>query len=109
MNINVTGKHVELDSELEGYATKKASKIARLIPRKNRDGVNVHIILSEDRGKKSDRYSAEFIVSGGVNVTAKESTVSLTAAIDIAEAKIRRQLRREKTKRTDGRRGFRRK
>lgn len=94
--IEISGIHYEVSEDLKKYVTKKAGRLDRFVPRHARKSMHVEVKLSELK-TKSDRNQCEFIVHlPEQQITAKQSTVNMFAAIDIVETKIKNQLRKYK-------------
>lgn len=91
MNMQVTGKNVDLTEPLKAYAEEKVGKI-----RKYFDTVmDVHVILSVEK----HRHIAEVnILVNGINISADSTTEDLYASIDTVADKVERQVRRYKEK-----------
>ena len=95
-HIEITGIHYEPSEELKKYVTKKLSKLDRFAPRHARKMMHVDLKLTELK-TKSDRNQCEIIVHlPDQQITAKESTINMFAAIDIVETKIKNQLKKYK-------------
>ena len=94
--IDITGIHYEVSQDLKKYINKKASRLDRFAPRHARSMMHVDVKLTELK-TKSDRNQCEFIVHlPDQQLTAKESTVNMFAAVDIVETKIKNQLKKYK-------------
>ena len=95
-HIEISGIHYEVSDGLKKYVTKKVGRLDRFVPRHARKSMHVEVKLSELK-TKSDRNQCEIIVHlPEQQVTAKQSTVNMFAAIDIVETKIKIQLRKYK-------------
>jgi ribosomal subunit interface protein len=93
----ITGVHADTDEKLQKYITKSVAKLERYIPRHARESVHIEVKLKESKSQNSQRCSAElimFLPHG--QLTAKEATVNMFAAVDIAEAKLINQLKKYK-------------
>jgi len=98
-NIEISGIHYQVDDKLKKYVAGKISRLDRYMPRRARRAVRADIKLTETKGKKNDKYTAEVVLhlpSG--QLTASESTLNMYAAVDIVEAKLKNQLRKLKEK-----------
>jgi putative sigma-54 modulation protein len=89
MQVNITARHLKLTPALSDYVQKKLEKAKRFLD---------HLIWSQvilDVVK--DRHLAEIIIhAAGHTFTAKEESMDLYAAIDLASDNIDEQLRRYK-------------
>ncbi len=94
--VDISGIHYEVSADLKKYITKKLSRLDRFAPRKARSMMHIDVKLTELK-TKSDRNQCEIIVHlPDQQLTAKESTVNMFAAIDIVETKIKNQLTKYK-------------
>lgn len=94
--IDISGIHYEVTDDLKKYVTKKVGRLERFIPRHARKSVHAEVKLSELK-TKSDRNQCEIILHlPEQQVTAKQATVNMFAAIDIVETKIKNQLKKYK-------------
>ncbi len=95
-HIEISGIHYEVSDDLKKYVTKKVGRLDRFVPRHARKSMYIEVKLSELK-TKSDRNQCEIIVHlPEQQITAKQSTVNMFAAIDIVETKIKNQLRKYK-------------
>lgn len=92
MQVNITARHVKLTPPIADYVQKKLEKAKRYFD---------HLIWAQvilDVVK--NRHSAEIIIHAtGRTFTAKEESIDLYAAIDLASDKMDAQLRRYKERR----------
>lgn len=94
--IEITGIHYEVSDDLKKYITKKVGKLDRYVPRHARKSMHAEIKLRELK-TKNDRNQCEIIVHlPESQLTAKQSTVNMFAAVDIVETKIKNQLKKYK-------------
>ncbi len=98
MQIDVTGRHVEITDSLRSYVETKFQKLERHFEHIN----NTHVILSVEK----DRQKAEATVHvNRGNLFAEDEQVDMYAAIDGLIDKLDRQLKKHKEKLTDHHRG----
>jgi putative sigma-54 modulation protein len=97
-SIEITGLNKYLvDDTTKKYVTKKIARLDRYLPRHARASVSVEVKLKEVNRDHGNKYEAEVILNvPDKNITAKDSTLNMLAAIDIVEAKIASQLRKYK-------------
>ena len=94
--IDISGIHYEVSDDLKKYVSKKMSRLDRYVPRHAREMMHVDVKLTELK-TKSDRNECEVIVHlPDQQLTAKESTLNMFAAVDIVETKIKNQLKKYK-------------
>src|SRR5258708_9221161 len=101
MQITITARHLKLLTAISDYVQKKLEKAKRFLD---------HLIWAQvvlDVSKQ--RHSAEVIIhAAGHTFTAKEESIDLYAAIDLASDNIDEQLRRYKDRHRERRPQFRR-
>jgi len=91
MNINVTGRHVDVTDAMRAYAQEKVSKLEKYIP----DNSDASIVL----GVEKYRHKADILINAnGILVQAQEETDEMYASIDKAIDKLSRRLRKYKEK-----------
>lgn len=89
MDINITGRNIELDEDLKTYIHKRIDKLEKLYRRIYK----CEVILEEEK----IRQNAEIIMYLKRNkIVAKESSPDIYASIDNASENIKKQLRRLK-------------
>ncbi len=91
MQINITGRHVEVTTALRDYVTNKFSKLERHFDHIN----NVHVIL--DVEKLVQKAEATLHVNGG-EIFATADHQDMYAAIDALIDKLDRQVIKHKEK-----------
>lgn len=98
MQIDVTGRHVEITESLKSYVDTKFQRLERHFEHIN----NTHVILSVEK----DRQKAEATVHvNRGNLFADDEQENMYAAIDGLIDKLDRQLKKHKEKLTDHHRG----
>ena len=92
MNIQVTGRHVEVTSEVRDYVHAKVAKLPRFYDRIH----EIEVVLDH----QSEQFRAEMIVRAGRKHTfvASETGPDTFALIDQVTEKLERQLTRHKEK-----------
>jgi putative sigma-54 modulation protein len=92
MQVNITARHLKLTPAISDYVQKKLEKANRFLD---------HLIWAQvilDVSKQ--RHTAEIVIhAAGHTFTAKEESVDLYAAIDLASDNLDEQLRRYKERR----------
>ena len=91
--IKVVGIAYEVDDATKKYVNKRIGRLDRYLPRHARKSATVEVKLEQVNHDHGNKYEAEVILSipGGL-ITAKDSTSNIFAAIDIVEAKVKKQL-----------------
>ena len=98
MQINVTGRHVDITESLKIYVEKKFQRLERHFEHIN----NTHVILSVE--KERQKAEATVHVNRG-NLFADNEQEDMYAAIDGLIDKLDRQLKKHKEKLTDHHQG----
>jgi len=95
--IDISGVHMDVGADLKKYATKKIGRLDRFVPRASRESVHAEIKLKEGKAKDKNERTCEIILRlPQETLTVKETTINIYAAIDIAETKLRHQLKKYK-------------
>lgn len=104
VELNISGVHFELDDKIKEYVEKKIGAMDKYVPRHERGASHGEVVLSEDEGKSKNRYTCDVtLYMPHETITAKESTVSIYAAVDIVEEKVKAQLLKHKDKQQNNR------
>ena len=104
MKVDISGKHMELSEDIQKYTFKKIGRLDRYIPRHARRTAYAQIVLRTEAGKQADRFLCDAVIHlPRDQITAKEATINIFAAVDIVEAKLKNQLLRYKNRRTEHR------
>lgn len=95
--LDISGRHMEVNDDLKKYVTKKIGRLDRFVPRAAQESLQVDVKLISSRAKdKSDRTCEIILHLPQENLTVKETTINIYAAVDIAETKLRQQLKKYK-------------
>lgn len=93
----ITGVHTEVNDKLKKYATNKIGKLDRFMTKHTRASAHVEVILKESKTKTKKDCICEVVMHlPKENITTKEATLNMFAAIDIVEAKLKNQLKKYK-------------
>lgn len=96
-SITITGIKYDVDETTQKYIMKKIGRLDRFLPRHARKSASVEVKLREVNRKNGNKYEAEVLLNvPEKQITAKDSTVNILAAIDIVEAKLAAQLKKYK-------------
>lgn len=98
MNIQITGRRIEVTDGMKEYATERIERLSRYFDRLNR----AQLVLEP----KGPMFSAELVVTGpkGTHLAAEAKEESFNAAVDKVMDKIERQITRSKEKMREHRR-----
>ena len=95
--LEIHGVHMHVDPKLSDYATKKIGKLDRFVSKHARESLHAEIMLKEEKVKNKKSNTCEVIMHlPGENITVKESTINMYAAVDIVEAKLKNLLKKYK-------------
>ena len=96
-NLQINGVHADVDNDLHKYAVKKIGHLDKYMSKHTQASAHAEIKLKESKAKDKRQHTAEVILHlPHENITAKESTMNIYAAVDIVEAKLRNQLKKYK-------------
>ena len=96
-SITITGVKFDLDETTKNYVIKKIGRLDRYLPRHARKSATAEVLLKEVNREHGNKYEAEVILHvPDRQLTAKDSTVNVLAALDIVEAKLASQLHKYK-------------
>ncbi len=96
-SIVISGVKYTPDEQTKKYVLKKIARLDRFLPRHARKSVSAEVKLKEVNRDHGNKYEAEVILYvPEKQLTAKDTTVNILAAIDIVEAKLVTQLRKYK-------------
>jgi putative sigma-54 modulation protein len=99
MHVTVKGKNLDVPPHIRDEAVAKLSKVRKLFDR----FIDMEIVFSEDKNPRiEERIHCEVILHAkGKYLRATAAAADPITAIDIAEAKLARQVRKYKTKVVD--------
>lgn len=96
-SIAITGVKYDIDATTKKYVRRKIGRLDRFLPRHARRSVSAEVKLKEVNRDHGNKYEAEVILHvPNKQLTAKDSTVNMLAAVDIVEAKVSNQLKKYK-------------
>lgn len=95
MQVTVTGRKADVPASVRDAAVVKLGRIRRLFDRHMR----IEVVFSEEANPRiEDRYRCEALLSAkGKRLAAKATGADWWQALDRAEAKLARQVRKHKT------------
>ena len=103
MDITIQGRNITLSESTHEYIEEKVMKLTRYLP--DLSGARVEA-REDDTRRPEDRYTVQITAwLKGRILRAEESTGSLTASVDAAVEKLRRQVKRVKIRRQRRREG----
>ena len=88
MQINISGRHISLDPVTEGYAREKAEKLGKYFA-----GIQ-HVDFVLAHSGNLNEVEASVVLGQGAKLLGKAESEDMKAAIDMAESKLTKQMRR---------------
>ncbi len=96
-SIVISGVKYSPDEQTKRYVRRKVARLDRFLPRHARKSVSAEVKLKEVNRDHGNKYEAEILLHvPDKDLTAKDSTVNILAAVDIVEMKLVNQLRKYK-------------
>jgi putative sigma-54 modulation protein len=94
MQLSTTFRHMDASQAVREYAAEKLDKIRKYF---NKDPISAHAVFSVERGF---HHVADLNITlpTGIVINAKETTEDMYSSIDLAAARIERQVRKWKEK-----------
>jgi putative sigma-54 modulation protein len=94
MQLSTTFRHMDASQAVREYAAEKLEKIRKYF---NKDPISAHAVFSVERGF---HHVADLNITlpTGIVINAKETTEDMYSSIDLAAARIERQVRKWKEK-----------
>ncbi len=87
----------EVDEPTKKYIHKRIGRLDRFAPRHARKSIHATVKVEQVDRDKGNKYEVDAtIIVPDKNITAKDSTTNVLAAVDIVEAKLANQLRKYK-------------
>jgi putative sigma-54 modulation protein len=94
MQLSTTFRHMDASSAVREYAVEKLDKIKKYF---NKDPIAAHAVFSVERGF-NHVADINITLPNGIVINAKEVTEDMYSSIDLAAARIERQVRKWKEK-----------
>lgn len=102
LSLEVTGINLKIDKRTHKYVAKKCAKLIDYIPRHARSSAFASVKISQVNQKNNNKYECEIILTlPDKTLVASDTAINVLAAVDIVEEKLRGQIRRYKTERTE--------
>lgn len=97
--MELKGVHVTIDENLRKYIQRKLGRLDRLMSKRSAAAAHLEVTLKESNTKGGKQCHCDVSLHlPNENIVVKESTVNMFAAVDIAEAKLKMQLKKYKDK-----------
>lgn len=95
--LEIDGVHMEVGTDLRKYVHKKIGRLDRYVSRHARASLHAEIKLKEGKHKGQEERTCEVILHlPHETIAVKETTINVYAAVDIAEEKLKTQLKKYK-------------
>ncbi|HEY8999348.1 MAG TPA: ribosome-associated translation inhibitor RaiA [Candidatus Saccharimonadales bacterium] len=95
--LEISGVHMDVGDDLRKYVVKKIGRLDRYVSRHARVSLHAEIKLKEGKNKgKSERTCEVVLFAPHEVLTVNETTINIYAAVDIAEEKLKTQLKKYK-------------
>ncbi|MBI4033383.1 ribosome-associated translation inhibitor RaiA [Candidatus Saccharibacteria bacterium] len=99
MRLTIDRLHVEADPKTTSYIEEKIGKLDHLLSRHARRSAHAEVKLKAGPGRGKKQFTCEVIIHlPGEVVTTNQTAESPSAAVDLAEAKLKNQLKKYKDK-----------
>lgn len=99
----VNGVHLNVDKDLAKHLNKKIGGLDKYIPRGSRNSAHVEVYLKEVKAKDNNRFVCEVNMQlPHKSIMVKERAQTMYAAVDVAETKLKLQLKKYKDQSADG-------
>lgn len=105
MRIAIDRLHIESNPKLSAYIEEKIGKLDHLLSRHARRSAHAEIKLKKGPARGKKEFTCEVMVHLPQEIiTTNQTAESLTAAVDLAEGKLKNQLKKYKDKHVSHRR-----
>ena len=99
MKLKIDRQHVEADAKTTSYIEEKIGKLDHLLSEHARKSAHADVKLKSGPGRGKKQFSCEVIVYLPKEiVTTKQTGETVSAAVDLAEDKLKNQLKKYKDK-----------
>ena len=93
MRVTITARHAEIDDDLRAHAKDLVEKVAKLVRRPH----HAQVVFTDDHGEAGVEIEVLLPLSDGTVLT-KSAAADHRSALDLAIARVKRQLLDEKEK-----------
>jgi ribosomal subunit interface protein len=101
--LEITARHLEIDSQLRKYAIKKLGDIDGYIPKHSRDSAHLEVLLSQSKINGKQEATCEvtlYMPHETINIT--ESAMNMYSAVDIVKVKLKLRIQKYKDESMSG-------
>jgi len=89
MKVNISGRHVSVNDDIENYAREKVEKLDKYF-----SGIQHVDVVLDHNGKGLNLVEASVVLGQGARLLGKAESEDMKTAIDQAESKLTKQIRR---------------
>jgi ribosomal subunit interface protein len=95
--MELKGVHLTIDENLRKYVQRKLGRLDRFMSKHSQQSARIEVALKESKVKGGKQCHCDVSLHlPNETIVVKESTVNMFAAVDIAEAKLKMQLKKYK-------------
>ena len=95
--ITISSVNYDVNSNTDKYVRRRIGKIDKFIPRHSRKSCSAKVNIRQINKSHGNKYEVEVIINlPGKNLTAKDESTNVLAAIDILEVKLAAQAKKYK-------------
>lgn len=95
--MEIKGVHLTIDDNLRKYIQRKLGRLDRFMSKHAQQSVHMEVTLKESKPKGAKQcHCAVTLRMPHETIVIKESTINMFAAVDIAETKLKLQLKKYK-------------
>jgi len=93
MQVNVTFRQTDSSDPLKAYAEKKVKKLKKYL----NSSFEAKVVLSVDK-KNRQKATINIFSNSGINIQGEELSIDMYSSIDLAVAKVERQIKKHRQK-----------
>ena len=95
--LHIDGVHSVVTKDIERYVQQKIGLLEKYVPMKARESFHIDVKLKEGKAQDKQKHTCEVIMYlPHATLTVHERALSMTAAIDMCEDKLKIQLKKYK-------------
>lgn len=99
----IQGEHTTVNDSLRRYVNRKIGGLDRYLSRHNRESAHAEVHLKESKARDNNHCTCEVVLRlPKQTIIVKENSLNMYAAVDIAEAKLKQQIKKYKDKHGTG-------
>lgn len=95
--LEIKGIHTVANADIVKYTKRKIGKLDRYMPKNARESAHAEVFLKEIKAKNKKQCVCEVVLYlPHDQITIKEATINMFAAVDIVETKLKNQIKKYK-------------